>query len=297
MQGILAVDKPLGSSSHAVVKRVKRCCQCKKAGHGGALDVMATGLLPVFIGEATKFSQWALNADKTYRVGAQLGCRTTTGDAEGDVLQDRSERLSQLDTSLIQQTIESFLGSSQQIPSMYSALKHKGQPLYRLARQGIEVERQARTIHINDLKIVNLSNEGFTINVSCSKGTYIRNLVDDIGELLGCGAHVTELRRVAVGGLTIDSATSLDSLEYSRDVREQSVKSVDTFLQDFFELTLTADEVKRLQFGQIVIVNHQQLPELESLLRVYQEGDGRRFMGLAQVCDSHTIKAKRLLAH
>lgn len=295
MKGIVAVDKPLGHSSNQVVQAVKRYYQSKKVGHGGALDVMATGLLPVFVGEATKFSQWALDADKTYLVRAKLGERTSTGDAEGEIIQSRRDQLVKLNDQLIRQVIESFQGESQQIPSMYSAIKHQGKPLYRLARQGKEVERPARTIRIDWLKILDIQDDQFAMEVSCSKGTYIRNLVDDIGEKLGCGAHVTQLRRTAVDQLSIASALTLEDLAHSESVRQRGLMPIDTFLQTCPAITLEAELAKRLQFGQLVVVQ-KDLPSTGSLVRIYEPSEGG-FMGLAEVKANQSLKAKRLLAH
>lgn len=294
MLGLLVVDKPLNYSSQQVVKQIKRLGQCK-TGHGGALDVMATGVLPIFLGEATKFSQFALNADKTYRVKAQLGKRTSTGDAEGDIIKDGLQQLQSLTKSDIVKCVEEFKGESQQVPSMYSALKHNGQPLYRLARQGKEVERASRTIHIKELTIIDVGEDFCDIEVKCSKGTYIRNLVDDIGEILGCGAHVSYLRRTGVADLTIDQAYLLESLQTSSQQFEQAILPVDTFLNDYPVVQLDHDQVKRLRYGQVVVTSNN-LPGECQLMRVYSE-DSQAFIGLAECQGDKLLKAKRLLAY
>lgn len=295
MKGIIAVDKPIGYSSNQVVQIVKRCYQSQKAGHGGALDVMATGVLPILIGEATKFSHWSLHADKTYQVHAKLGERTATGDAEGDVIQSRCEQLDKLDHSDIKGVIESFQGESEQIPSMYSAIKHQGKPLYRFARQGKEVERPSRTIFVAWIKILDLQKDQFVIEVACSKGTYIRNLIDDIGEQLGCGAYVAQLRRIAVGDLSIASAVSLEALQQSELARQSYLMPIDTCLKDYPAVELNDEQVKRLQYGQQVVVQNV-LPEVDALVRVYRRNKGD-FLGLAIVQALQTLKAKRLLAY
>lgn len=295
MLGVLAVDKPLQYSSQQVVQRIKRLYQCKKVGHGGALDVMATGLLPVFLGEATKFSQFALNADKTYRVGAKLGQRTATGDAEGAVIESKHDQVKALTESQIIEVIEQFKGQSQQIPSMYSALKYKGQPLYRLARQGIEVERAERTINVKYLTIHEITEDTFELEVRCSKGTYIRNLIDDVGQMLGCGAHVSHLRRTQVSELTLNNAFGLDEIEALSHNKQQALMPVDTFLGDHPVVELSEEQVKRLRYGQIIVTNVP-LPGKDSLVRI-NSAPSQVFVGIAICYDDNHLKAKRLLAY
>ena len=195
INGVLLLDKHQGLSSNDVLQKVKRIYNANKAGHTGALDPLATGMLPICLGESTKFSQFLLDADKRYRVIARLGQRTNTSDADGEVVQERPVEFSQeqLDAAL-----EQFRGDSQQVPSMYSALKYQGKPLYEYARQGIEVPREARDITVYELQFIRWENDELELEIHCSKGTYIRTIIDDLGEVLGCGAHVIYLRRVQV---------------------------------------------------------------------------------------------------
>lgn len=210
IHGILLLDKPKGMSSNAALQRVKYLYQAKKAGHTGSLDPLATGLLPICFGEATKLCQYLLEADKTYIVTARLGIRTTTSDAEGEVVSERPVPV--LTRKEIEVALQAYQGPVEQIPSMYSALKYQGQPLYKLARQGLTIERPARSIHIYENVLLNLEADSITLRVVCSKGTYIRTLIDDLGEDLGCGAHVVSLRRTSLGGFQEEDMLSLDQL-------------------------------------------------------------------------------------
>ncbi|MFN7096807.1 MAG: tRNA pseudouridine(55) synthase TruB, partial [Gammaproteobacteria bacterium] len=186
--GILLLDKPVGMSSHNALRRIRRLFDIRKAGHTGTLDPLATGLLPICLGEAVKFSQFLLDADKSYRTVAKLGAITTTGDSEGELLQQRA--IPTLSRHVIETVLTNFRGEIQQVPSMYSAIKHQGRPLYDWARKGVVVERAARTITIYYLDLIDFDNDTVTLDVTCSKGTYIRSLVEDIGNALGCGAYV-----------------------------------------------------------------------------------------------------------
>ncbi|PJE79680.1 tRNA pseudouridine synthase B [invertebrate metagenome] len=209
VNGIVVVDKAQGLSSNDMLQRIKRLFGAAKAGHTGSLDPLATGVLPICFGEATKFSQFLLESDKAYRATVKMGVKTSTGDAEGEVIETRPVQVTKTDVEAV---LSRFVGELEQVPSMYSALKYKGQPLYKLAREGIEVERQARKIHIYHLSLLSFSEDSFDIDVACSKGTYIRTLVEDIGETLGCLAHVEALRRVKAGPYGIDQSYTLDEL-------------------------------------------------------------------------------------
>ncbi len=215
INGILLLDKPLGMSSNAALQRVKYLWQAKKAGHTGSLDPLASGMLPLCFGEATKFSQYLLDADKTYLVQATLGIRTTTGDAEGEPVQQRA--VPPLCLAELDQAFDQFRGESWQVPSMFSALKHQGKPLYELARRGIEVERAARQITVYQLKVLSYQAPTVEFEMRCSKGTYVRNVVEDLGEKLGCGAHVSLLRRTSVGPFKADDMVGLTTLTESAD--------------------------------------------------------------------------------
>lgn len=210
VHGILLLDKPTGLTSNDVLQKVKRIYNAAKAGHTGALDPLATGMLPICLGEATKFSQFLLDADKRYQVTAKLGVRTNTSDADGEVV---SERPVNVATGDIIEALDKFRGPIMQVPSMYSALKHNGRPLYEYAREGIVIEREARPITIYELKLISVEGDEIKMEVHCSKGTYIRSLVDDLGELLGCGAHVTALRRTQVASYPYDRMLTLEQLE------------------------------------------------------------------------------------
>src|SRR5690554_2306988 len=202
VSGVILLNKPRDITSNAALQKVRRFFNANKAGHTGALDPLATGLLPLCFGEATKVSHYALEADKTYQVVAQLGARTTTSDAEGEVVERcQPHQLTQLTRAKIDAAITTFIGEQTQSPSMYSALKYEGRPLYWYARQGIEVPRKMRTIHIRDIQFLNWTHDQLTLEVTCSKGTYIRTLIDDLGQHLGCGAYVQELHRTWIEGV------------------------------------------------------------------------------------------------
>jgi tRNA pseudouridine55 synthase len=210
INGVFLLDKPLGESSNNVLQKVRAMYGAAKAGHTGALDPLASGMLPICLGEATKFSQFLLDADKTYEVTATLGIRTTTSDADGEVVSTLPVTSTEDD---IRAACLSFVGASKQIPSMFSALKHEGKPLYWYARQGIEIDRPARDITIFALDILRIEGAEVDMRVHCSKGTYIRSLVDDIGQVLGCGAYVSRLHRSQVAGYPSDKMMSLDALQ------------------------------------------------------------------------------------
>jgi tRNA pseudouridine55 synthase len=210
INGVLLLDKPHGLSSNHALQTVKRIYFAQKAGHTGALDPLATGMLPICLGEGTKFSQYLLDTDKTYQVTAKLGIRTTTSDAGGEVV---SEKEVTVTNEQLTQALETFRGTTQQVPSMYSALKYQGKPLYKYAREGIEVPRESRDITVFSLELLRFEHDEVELNIHVSKGTYIRTIVDDLGELLGCGAHVANLRRLAVGSYPIDRMVTLTELE------------------------------------------------------------------------------------
>ncbi len=210
INGILLLDKPYEMSSNHALQAVKRIYFAQKAGHTGALDPLATGMLPVCLGEGTKFSQFLLDTDKTYRVIAKLGIRTTTSDADGDVVTEKQVNVSE---TQLAEALAQFRGTTAQVPSMYSALKYQGKPLYKYAREGIEVPRESRQITVYQLDLLRFDNDEVELEIHVSKGTYIRTIVDDLGELLGCGAHVAQLRRVAVGRYPREKMVTLAQLE------------------------------------------------------------------------------------
>lgn len=210
INGVLLLDKPHGLSSNHALQTVKRIYFAQKAGHTGALDPLATGMLPICLGEGTKFSQYLLDTDKTYQVTAKLGIRTTTSDAGGEVVSEKAVKVSDEQLAI---ALDTFRGTTKQVPSMYSALKHQGQPLYKYAREGIEVPREARDITVFNLELLRFEGDEVELNIHVSKGTYIRTIIDDLGELLGCGAHVAHLRRSAVGNYPIEKMVTIAELE------------------------------------------------------------------------------------
>ncbi|MDO7084683.1 tRNA pseudouridine(55) synthase TruB [Pseudocolwellia sp. AS88] len=227
INGVLLLDKPYEMSSNNALQRVKHIYFAQKAGHTGALDPLATGMLPICLGEGTKFSQFLLDTDKTYVVTAKLGIRTTTSDADGDIVSEKEVKVSaeQLNTAL-----DSFRGTTQQIPSMYSALKYQGQPLYKYAREGIEVPRESRDITVFNLELLRFEGDEVDLSIHVSKGTYIRTIVDDLGELLGCGAHVAHLRRTAVGNYPKNRMVTMEELEALLEKAEADEVSPSTLL-------------------------------------------------------------------
>lgn len=210
INGVLLLDKPYEMSSNSALQKVKRIFFAQKAGHTGALDPLATGMLPICLGEGTKFSQFLLDTDKRYQVTAKLGVRTTTSDADGEIVANKPVNISQ---QVLDDALDSFRGTTKQIPSMYSALKYQGQPLYKYAREGIEVPRESRDITVFELTLLRFENDEVDLDIHVSKGTYIRTIVDDLGEVLGCGAHVAHLHRSAVGNYPTDRMVSMEHLE------------------------------------------------------------------------------------
>ncbi len=300
ISGILVIDKYQGASSNDVLQRVKRLFGAAKAGHTGSLDPLATGVLPICLGEATKFSQYLLDSDKSYRTTACLGIRTETSDAEGEVVSERPVHVTRED---LEQILNRFRGDIDQIPSMFSALKYKGEPLYKLARQGIEVERPARPITIYRLDLLDFytTEEGrveAVLEVDCSKGTYIRSLVDDIGEALGCGAHVAQLRRLKAGPYTEQQQYTLEQLEAIRDegghaALDELLLPADTAISDWEQVQLGESSTHYILHGQPI-----QVPKapFEGLVRIYGEVDGQRcFLGVGEIDEDGRVAPRRLV--
>lgn len=300
VHGVLLLDKPLGLSSNDALVRAKRLLRANKAGHTGTLDPLATGLLPLCFGEATKFSQDLLEADKTYEAVVRLGQTTTTGDAEGEVVIEREVRV---DRAALDAAVARFTGVIEQVPPMYSALKRDGKPLYEYARAGETVERAARTVTIHALAVLAVALDdaaapAFTMRVTCSKGTYIRTLAEDIGEALGCGAHLTALRRTAVGDLTLDGAVTLEQIDAvaDDDARPALLAPVDALLQRCAPVML--DEAAMGRFLQGQRIARRDLPaeaELveEALVRVYG-GQPARLLGVARMREG-ALRPERLV--
>ena len=270
IDGVVLLDKPAGMSSQGAVTAVKRAFNADKAGHTGTLDPMATGLLPICLGEATKYSQDLLEADKTYIAQVKFGSRTDTGDAEGQIIEElplpvfasESDIQSALDALL-----PKFTGPISQVPPMYSALKRDGKPLYEYARAGVELERAPRDITIHAIRWTNISWPEATIEVSCSKGTYIRVLAEDIGNALGCGAHLVGLRRTEVGHLNLEQSFTIESIQSGLKNTADYILPVDALLQTLPHLTVDEQQAKRLEMGQRVPLN---LPPIEALVRIYR---------------------------
>ena len=291
INGILLLDKPRGISSNAALQRAKWLFQAAKAGHTGNLDVQASGLLPVCFGEATKVCQFLLDADKRYLAEITLGRKTTTGDGEGETLYERAT--AGIERSDVERAVRAFHGPIEQLPPMHSALKHQGQPLYKLARQGIEVERQKRTITIYAFAVLAFDNPRVEVTVSCSKGTYVRTLAEDVGEVLGCGGFVSALRRDKVGPYAIDAAWTLEQLEGLAQAEDgeldRTLLPLDGALTLMTRLDLTVDAGYYLARGQAVLV-----PKAPShgLVRLY--GADGEFVGVGEVLADGRIAPRRL---
>lgn len=290
IDGVFLLDKPQGMSSNDIMQKVKRLFQANKAGHSGALDPLATGMLPICLGEATKFSQFLLDADKRYVVTAKLGERTDTSDAEGQVVETRPVNV---ETSQILTALEQFRGDILQVPTMFSALKHNGKPLYEYARAGITVEREARPITIFELNFIEYQAPFLTLEVHCSKGTYIRTLVDDLGEVLGCGAHVTVLRRTAVADYPVEKMMTWDALQALAEQGDldQHLLPIDTAVSKLPALKLNAEQSKGIGFGQRVKFANE--AKLRGQVRLFS--DKNIFLGVALIDDNNVIRPQRLI--
>ncbi|AFU18908.1 tRNA pseudouridine(55) synthase TruB [Actinobacillus suis] len=293
VHGVFLLDKPQGMSSNDILQKVKRLFQANKAGHTGALDPLATGMLPICLGEATKFSQFLLDSDKRYQVTAKLGERTDTSDAEGQVVETRAVNVSE--TEIIS-ALDQFRGDILQVPTMFSALKHNGKPLYEYARQGITVEREARPITIFELRFIEYSAPYLTLEVHCSKGTYIRTLVDDLGEVLGCGAHVTVLRRLAVANYPIEAMMSYADLQnlsenQPLEALDQYLLPLDTAVESLPKINLTAEQTKAVGFGQRV--KFENIDQTYGQVRLFSEHG--QFLGVAEITNDNVIRPSRMV--
>ena len=287
VHGVLLLNKPLGLSSNDALQKAKRMYRAEKAGHTGTLDPLATGLLPLCFGAATKFSQISLDADKRYLATLQLGVTTTTADAEGEVLQRRPVDVS---GAQMQAACQRFTGEIDQVPPMYSALKREGKALYEYARAGIEVEREARRVTVHRLAIVSGSGDEWTLEVLCSKGTYVRTLAEDIGEALGCGAHLSALRRTGSGPLTLESAHTLEQLgEMTEEQRDAALLNADTLLADWPLVRLNAEDAGRFLSG---VRRRLPLPDAPNV-RVYGP-QPRAFLGSGHIHAGELISSRLL---
>ena len=298
VDGVLLLDKPAGLSSNDALIRAKRIFNAKKAGHTGTLDPFATGLLPLCFGEATKFSQDLLDADKTYETVVHLGIRTTTGDTEGEILETSGPCNFAPDE--IESVLSRFRGDILQVPPMYSALKRDGKPLYEYARAGIELEREARPVTIHELTLLDYSAPFLTLRVTCSKGTYIRVLGEDIGKALGCGAHLKTLRRTRVGPLTLEPAVLLSGLEEMAEeiagAGFKALEPVDYLLSSFPSVVLNASLAKRFLNGQRLSVVRENIEGAGAAGRCRIYAENGVFMGTAQVRPDGILAPERLVS-
>jgi tRNA pseudouridine55 synthase len=296
IDGVVLLDKPAGMSSQGAVTAVKRAFNAEKAGHTGTLDPMATGLLPICLGEATKYSQDLLDADKTYIAQVKFGQRTDTGDAEGEIIEELPLPTfadAQAMTAALDSLLPAFTGSISQVPPMYSALKRDGKPLYEYARAGLEIERAPRNITIYAIRWTNIQWPEATLEVSCSKGTYIRVLAEDIGNALGCGAHLVGLRRTEVGHLNLEQSFDIDVIQKNVLDSTRYILPVDALLQTLPHLTVDEQQAKRLEMGQRVPLN---IPSIEALVRIYRATAApHNFIGTAD-WRSGVLHPKRLIS-
>lgn len=293
VHGVFLLDKPQGVSSNDIMQKVKRLFQANKAGHTGALDPLATGMLPICLGEATKFSQFLLDSDKRYLVTAKLGERTDTSDADGQVVQTREVAVSEAD---ILANLDAFRGDILQVPTMFSALKHNGKPLYEYARQGITVEREARPITIFELKFIRYEAPFLTLEVHCSKGTYIRTLVDDLGEALGCGAHVTMLRRLAVADYPFEKMMTIEDLQKIAENAplaelDNLLLPMDTAVGRLPKLNLDENQTKSVNFGQRVKFANSE--RIYGQVRLFSSN--AEFIGVAEITEDNVIRPSRMV--
>lgn len=288
IQGILLLNKPIGMTSNAALQKVKRLFRAKKAGHTGSLDPLATGMLPICFGEATKFSQFLLDSDKQYFVTMKLGIKTTTGDAEGKVI---SERPVNVTREQIEKVASEFLGPIQQIPPMFSAVKYQGKPLYELARKGIEIERAPRTAMIHSLELGDVGETEVSFSIHCSKGTYVRTLAEDMGEKLGCGAHVIGLHRIAVIPYQDKKMHTLADLEAIAHTELMNhLLPVETSLDSYPAVKLSTAAVFYLKTGQSVMAPH--LPT-QGFVRIY---DNNHFLGVGEIMEDGKLAPRRLIS-
>ena len=292
ISGIVVLDKANGLSSNAALQEVKRLYEANKAGHAGSLDPLATGVLPVCLGEATKVSQFLLDSDKCYRARIKLGIRTDTGDSEGSII-ERNAGIS-VSRKAIERALTKFKGEIEQVPPMHSAIKMNGVPLYKLARKGITVEREPRLVTLYQICLVEFVNSELELEISCSKGTYIRTIADDLGQELGCGAHVIELRRTQAGVFTEKDSISSEELALEKENRgldkiDQFLIPMDRAIQDLPEVNLPSITASHVKNGQAVLVRH--LPK-NGLVRMYED---EQFIGIGSIDDDGKVAPKRLI--
>lgn len=302
INGVILVDKPTGISSNDTLQKVKRIFFAQKAGHTGALDPLATGMLPLCFGEATKFSQFLLDSDKRYRVVAKLGERTDTSDSDGEVVETRTVNV---ERDQLEACIDSFRGTTDQIPSMYSALKYQGRKLYEYAREGISIPRESRKITVYSVELLRFDNNEVEMELHVSKGTYIRTIVDDLGEMLGCGAHVTYLRRTGVSNFPYERMVTIEQLQAMLDqakadeiepgiVLDALLLPTDTAVQDLPEVNITAAVAVHVLHGNPV--SAEVVPAEGTLVRI-TVGDAAEFIGVGTIDAKGMLAPKRVMAN
>ena len=291
VSGIILLDKPIGMTSNAALQQVKRLFNANKAGHTGSLDPLASGLLPICLGEATKVSGFLLDADKAYLGTCKLGVRTTTADAEGDVIEQQP--VGDLSLTQVARVLERFIGPIEQIPPMHSAIKQNGQPLYKLAHQGKTVERKPRAVEIFELDILRLEGDELDISLHCSKGTYVRTLAEDIGQELGCGAHLSALRRTLVGPFAIEQVVTLEQLierlEHGFEALDEVMLPIEYALRDWPEVSLSENSAFYLCRGQAIQVAKAPTSGWVRL------SSGERFLGVGEILEDGRIAPRRLV--
>jgi tRNA pseudouridine55 synthase len=289
VDGLLLIDKPLGLSSNQALSKIKFLFSPKKVGHTGTLDPMATGLLPICLGEATKFSSYLLNADKTYVGLIRLGYKSSTGDKEGEIIKQEFDKIPS--KSVVKRILKNFIGPIDQLPPMFSALKHKGKPLYLYAREGINIPRPKRKIVIHEIELLDYQGDELRLKIKCSKGTYIRTLAEDIGDKLNVGAYLLELNRTGIGSLSIDSAVKIEQIE---EIKEQErvklLLPVDELLSSFQKLILNCNDTTAIKDGKII----DQSGKTPGFYRLYEVKN--EFIGLGEIDKIGKLKAKRLIS-
>lgn len=292
VNGILLLDKPVGDTSNAALQRVKRLFQARKAGHTGSLDPLASGMLPLCLGEATKVSAFLLDADKAYQVRCRLGQRTDTADADGRITEERP--VPELDPEVVEAALARFRGAIEQVPPMYSAVKHQGERLYKLAREGVEVERKPRQVSIHELEAAGLEGEELLLTVRCSKGTYVRTLVEDIAGALGTVGHVVALRRTQVGPFREAGMVDMETLETRAgeglEALDALLLDLDTAIADWPAVRLDPDSAYYIRQGQPVLVPRA---PTEGWVRLYREQD---FLGMGEIIADGRVAPRRLVS-
>ena len=287
VDGFLLTDKPLGFSSNQAVSKIKFLFSSKKAGHTGTLDPMATGLLPICLGEATKFSSYLLNADKTYEASIRLGYKSSTGDKEGEITKQNINKIPSL--AEIRKLLNKFIGTIEQLPPMYSALKHQGKPLYSYAREGIDIPRAKRKIMIHKIELLSYQGNNLIISIMCSKGTYIRTLAEDIGDQLNIGGYLIDLKRTKIGNFSIENSISIEAIEQTKnDERIKFLLPTEELLSEYKNIVLNSKEEIAIKDGRIIEIKEK----IPGMYRLYSSNND--FIGLGEIDKTESLKVKRL---